>query len=504
MFVRHAQEDLAAGGRVLVLAHREELLEQARKAFERVGVWAAVEQGTQRAGSAPVVIASVATLRGKRLKAFASTTFAKIIVDEGHHAAADSYRNILEHFPTAKVLIVTATPDRSDGRALKAVCHSVAYRYELRRAIAEGWLTPLRAQRVLVDNIDLSGVTVRAGDFAVDELSAAFNDERSLHGVAVPLLKLSGERRTIAFCVDVAHAHALAATLNQYAPGVARAVDGTAERSERKEILAAFRRGEFRILVNCALYTEGFDEPLIACVAIVRPTKSRSLHCQMLGRGTRLCGACVACVRPMTFDAHGNANRCIGKRDTLVLDFVGNSGKHSLAGPVDALAPGDVDADLRAEIERLLELEDRDALTLVEQAQEAVVERRKQAAIAAVVDYRTKEVDPFLANYMPPAPHAQGDMRPATAAQRSRLEAVGLAKLPATLTLVEASRWLTAIERRHTSDAPTFKQARHLERQHINTEGMTRKRADELMQLVFACQHDHKRLSREPEYRRPA
>lgn len=480
LFAEYGRRAVERNRRVLVLAHREELLDQARRKFADVGVFAVIEQGSQRAGRAPVVIASVATLHAKRLATFSASAFDDIIVDEGHHAAAQSYRKILDKFPHAKVLLVTATPDRADGKALGKICETVAYRLELRQAIADGWLAPLVAHRVLVEGVDLSRVSVRAGDFAADELAKIFGEEKALQGVAVPLLRLSGQRRTIAFAVDVANAHALAALLNKYEPGVARAVDGTASSDERKGTLAAFRRGDFRILVNCALFTEGFDEPSVACVAIARPTKSRALHCQMLGRGTRL------------FE---------GKRDCLVIDFVGNTGKHSLVGPADALASNDVDAELRAEIERLLADEassERDLEVVMREAEAQLVQKKIDAKFAAVVEYRTKQVDPFVGQFLRGTPVLQGEM--ATPPQIARLANFGLEKVPATLTKHEASRWISALVARDEAGLPSLKLTRLLEKAYLNTAGMTRDRAKALSTKLVANSYSSSAMRKEPEF----
>lgn len=480
-FAELGRIEITLGHRVLVVAHREELLEQAQQKFADLGVWAAIEQGDRRAGSAPVVIASVQTMHARRLAQFAPDAFDVVIIDEGHHAAAASYRGIVDRFPKARVLLVTATPDRADGKALGKICDTVAYRYELRQAIADKWLVPLVARRVVVADIDLSKVSTRAGDFATDELAAVFGEERALHGVAIPLLKLSGARRTIAFAVDVENAHQLAAVLNRYQAGVARAVDGKMGRDERKRLLRDFRAGEFRILVNCALFTEGFDEPSVACVAIARPTKSRALHCQMLGRGTRLFA---------------------GKRDCLVLDFVGNTGRHSLVGPADALASNDLDAELRSEIETLLAGEsDRDVGEVIALAKEQLASRKRSVALLAVADYRTKEVDPFLAKFMRgPAGDPNGPA--ATEAQIARLKRDGLEKLPANLTAVEAARWISACDARSRLGLATLKMARALERANFDTEGMRFERAQYLIARLRAANFKHPLLSSEPEYRK--
>lgn len=267
------------GGRALIVAHRTELLEQARNKLRDVGVWAALEKAEHRSRTERVVVASVQTLKGKRLRRFRPDEFDTIIVDEAHHATAASYRGILEYFKTALVLGVTATPDRADGTALGEIFASVAYRYELRDAIRDQWLVPIVARRIFLEKVDLSAIKSRAGDLAQDELAEVMATDEAVVGVVVPLLEQAGDRRTIVFGVDVAHSTAIAHALCERRPGSARVAHGEMDAGTRAELLADFRAGRFQFLVNCALFTEGFDEPCVACVACARPTKSRALYC---------------------------------------------------------------------------------------------------------------------------------------------------------------------------------------------------------------------------------
>lgn len=238
--------------RTLVLAHRTELLDQAHAKLAAAGVTASIDQADRRGSlSTSAVIASVQTLRGARLQRYAPDAFARIVVDEGHHAAAQSYRAILDRFPTARVLLVTATPDRADGRGLDAICESVAYTYEMRQAIRDGFLAPIRARRVKVADLDLSAVRSHHGDFDQGELAAVLNAEKALHGVAGPLVQLAGARKTLVFGVDVAHARGLAEVLNRHRAGAAMALDGTAPKAQRAAVLSLFAKGAIQFLVNC-------------------------------------------------------------------------------------------------------------------------------------------------------------------------------------------------------------------------------------------------------------
>jgi superfamily II DNA or RNA helicase len=488
-FAELVRRCVARGKRALVVAHRTELLEQAQRHLAELGIRSAIERGKQRAGHAPVVIGSVQSLRGDRLAALVASEFGLLVVDEGHHATAEGYRAIGEHFAGIDVLLVTATADRADGRALGKICDSVAYRYEMREAIRDGWLVPVRAKRVHVAGLDLSRVRSHHGDLDQRELAAIMQREQALHGIVAPLLELAGDRRTIAFAVDVAHAHAIAELANRYQPGVAHAVDGSASDEERSAALVAFRRGDFRILVNCALYTEGFNEPSISCVALCRPTQSRALNTQMIGRGTRLLGLSIA---------ESIAN---GKRDVLVLDFVGNVGKHKLVGPADALAGEDLPDDVRAAVDVALDggqVELEDILAHAEREQEI---RRSHVKLIALAHYRTTEIDPFFAE-LPPEPDGAWTTQPATPSQLKALVTAGFSRLPAALTRGEASRYIEALQERRKRGLVSLKAARRLHSLGIDTRNMTANRAGQLFAKLAKRGWRPWVLAHEPEYRR--
>lgn len=462
VFAELAREVCAAlAKRVLVLAHRTELLEQAQRKLADVGCYSRLEKAGSRAGAAQVVVASVQTLQGKRLANFLALGFGLVVVDEGHHGVATSYQNILGHFAGVPTLFVTATADRADGKGLEEVCSSVAYQYDLRAAIRDRWLVPIRARRIVVDGLDLSSVHTRAGDLDAKELGEIMRAEEHIHGVVDPLRREAGDRKTIVFAVDVAHAHQLAAALNRHREGCALAVDGSASDTERKAALALFAVGAIQFLVNCALFTEGFDEPSVSCVAIARPTKSRSLYTQMVGRGTRLLGS------------SWERSLVAGKRDCLVLDFVGNSGRHKLIGPLDALAGNEeLAAEVRAEAEARLAAEQGELEDVLAKSAEEVDRHRNRASVIATAHYRARDIDPFLGDFLDKV-DTSADLTPANSQQLEQLKLHGFKRLPPQLSMAEAERWLRAIAKRRKAGLSTFKQVRVLGRFGIDAKRWT-------------------------------
>lgn len=305
------------GKRVLVLAHREELLVQARDKLLRANPRARVdiEQGELHASAeSEVVVASVATLsRPRRLARMKADEFEIVVVDEAHHATASTYRRVLEHFDVArkdtqKLLVgFTATPKRGDGVGLHAVFDEIVFSRALPEMIAAGYLVPLAGYRVETD-IDLSAVKVRAGDYVTGQLSEAVNTPERNALVVRSFLDRLCERPTLCFCVDVAHAEELAAAFRD-AGTPAAAVSGEMDSKERAETLAAFREGRLRVLTNCMVLTEGFDEPTVAGILLARPTRSALLYTQMIGRATRLAE---------------------GKADAIVVDVADVTREHKL------------------------------------------------------------------------------------------------------------------------------------------------------------------------------
>ncbi len=295
---------------VLVLAHREELVSQAREKIEHAlggEAIVAVEQGSLRApAEAKVVIASIRSLHEERLEAvLRGRDFGLVIYDECHHSAADDNLRVLRRLGaferdwTGTLLGFTATTARGDGQGLEKVFEEIVYAKTLPELIEQGYLVRLLGYRIGT-SADLSRLSGEGLDFAEEELAEAVDIEERNALVARSIQELARDRRTIAFCVTVNHARHLCIALN--ALGVpAGLVHGTMKSEDRARALADFREGRTIVLTNVGVLTEGFDDPGVSCVAMARPTRNEGLYAQCVGRGTRLFP---------------------GKRDCLILDFV--------------------------------------------------------------------------------------------------------------------------------------------------------------------------------------
>ncbi|MEO8844822.1 MAG: DEAD/DEAH box helicase [Kofleriaceae bacterium] len=295
---------------VLVLAHREELLGQAKDKLERALDGAsvvAIERGAERASTeAKVLVASLRSLHEERLaRMLEGRDFGLVIYDECHHAAADDNLRILRRLGAFErdwdgtLLGFTATTARGDGKGLDQVFERIVYTKTLPDLIDDGYLAKLKGFRINTA-ADLTRIAPGSSDFADDELAEAVDIEDRNALVARSIQELARDRRTIAFCVTVNHARNLSRALN--AVGVpAGIVHGAMPSADRAKALAEFRAGRTQVIANVGVLTEGFDDPGVACIAMARPTRSEGLYAQCIGRGTRLAE---------------------GKQDCLILDFV--------------------------------------------------------------------------------------------------------------------------------------------------------------------------------------
>lgn len=448
---------LERGQRALVLAHRDELLKQAADKLAISGISdVGFEKASDRENGESVVVGSVQTLRGSRLQRFAPDTFGLIVLDECQHARSDGNMAIAKHFTNARILGVTATPDRLDGKGLGEVFKTCAHKYELFAAIQDGWLVPIKCRQIEVEGLDLRKVRTTAGDLNARDLEAIMSDEHQLHKVAFPLVEQIENRQTIVFGVTVKHAEALAEVINRYRPDSAQAVSGVTPMQERRAILRAFEQGQFQTLVNCALLTEGFDMPPLACVAVARPTKSRGLYVQMIGRGTRPLPGVVD--GRETAEERRNAIASSAKPDLLILDFVGVTKRHELVSARDVLAS---DEELIRASEEFNDAHDGQPQVGTAPSEHEVSQLGNAVALTAEARFLANEIDLFLPQRTKPI--GAWTLQRATAKQIDTLRRHGL-EPPATLSRGEASSIIDGIFERRRLGLASLKQVKLLQK----------------------------------------
>jgi superfamily II DNA or RNA helicase len=457
VFASVAADQVRAGDRVLILAHRGELLEQAADKLQRsTGLVSAVEKAESTCLDSwfRVVVGSVQTLqRTARLERFPQDYFGTIIIDEAHHAITDGYRRILDYFSGAKVLGVTATPDRGDMRNLGEVFDSLAFEYKLTDAIKEGYLCKIMAQTIPLQ-LDITSVTMSGGDYAVGDLGTALDPY--LEQIAAEMANRCKERKTVVFLPLIKTSQKFRDLLNTHG---FRAAEVNGQSDDRRQVLADFDAGKYNVLCNSMLLTEGWDCPSVDCVVVLRPTKVRSLYSQMVGRGTRLSP---------------------GKTDLLLLDFLWMTDKHELCRPADLVCEDRTVA--RQMTEHLAETGcPEDIEEAAAQASEDVVAQREEALAKQLEEQRRKKaklVDPLqyemsiqaedLAGYVPAFGWEAG---PPSDKQTAALEKLGI--LPdAVESAGKAALLLDRLNKRRDEGLTTPKQIRCLEKygfQHVGT-----------------------------------
>ena len=457
VFASVAADQVRAGDRVLILAHRGELLEQAADKLQRsTGLVSAVEKAESTCLDSwfRVVVGSVQTLqRTTRLERFPQDYFGTIIIDEAHHAITDGYRRILDYFSGAKVLGVTATPDRGDMRNLGEVFDSLAFEYKLTDAIKEGYLCKIMAQTIPLQ-LDITSVTMSGGDYAVGDLGTALDPY--LEQIAAEMARRCKSRKTVVFLPLIKTSQKFRDLLNAHG---FRAAEVNGQSDDRRQVLADFDAGKYNVLCNSMLLTEGWDCPSVDCVVVLRPTKVRSLYSQMVGRGTRLSP---------------------GKTDLLLLDFLWMTDKHELCRPADLVCEDRTVA--RQMTEHLAETGcPEDIEEAAAQASEDVVAQREEALAKQLEEQRRKKaklVDPLqyemsiqaedLAGYVPAFGWEAG---PPSEQQTAALEKLGI--LPdAVESAGKAALLLDRLNKRRDEGLTTPKQIRCLEKygfQHVGT-----------------------------------
>ncbi len=458
VFAKTAEQLVKNGERVLILAHRGELLKQAADKIEKVtGLKSATEKAEETCLGSwyRVVVGSVQSfMRESRLSRFPQDYFGTIIIDEAHHAISSGYQRVLEHFKEAKLLGVTATPDRSDMKNLGQVFDSLAYEYTLPQAIKEGYLSPIKAMTIPL-TLDLSGVSVQAGDFKASDIDTALDPY--LYQIADEMKNYCSDRKTVVFLPLIKTSQKFRDILNEKG---FNAVEINGGSDERTEILQDFESGKYNVLCNSMLLTEGWDCPSVDCIIVLRPTKSRGLYCQMVGRGTRLCE---------------------GKEDLLLLDFLWHTERHELCRPAHLICSSE---EVAKKMTETLE-QNAGAMFDIEKAEEkassdVVAEREESLAkqLAEMKKRKRKLVDPLqfemsiqaedLSGYVP---SFGWEMAPPSDKQKQTLERLGI--LPDEIDNAgKAAMLLDRLSKRRTSGLTTPKQIRFLENKgftHVGT-----------------------------------
>lgn len=473
VFASITEERVRHGSRVLILAHRGELLEQAADKLKKAtGLGCAVEKAEQTCKGQwyRVVVGSVQTLmRERRLSSFPETYFDTIIIDEAHHCISESYQKVLSHFPGADVLGVTATPDRGDMRDLGEYFEGIAYEYTLPKAIREGYLCPIRAMTIPL-KIDISSVAIQSGDFKLGDLGSALDPY--LEQIAEEMVRHCRGRKTVVFLPLVATSQKFRDILIEHGFKAAE-VNGNSQ--DRAEILADFDAGKYDVLCNSMLLTEGWDCPAVDCVIVLRPTKVRSLYCQMVGRGTRLFP---------------------GKEHLLLLDFLWHTERHELCHPAALICSN---PEVAAQMTKNLEKDAGKAVNIEEAEKTAssdVQAQREEALAKILAEQKRKKarlVDPLqfelsiqaedLSNYVPafgwecaPPSEAQLKVLEQFDINPERVESAGKAK-----------QLIERLEKRRSEGLASPRQIRQLEQRGFKDVPMwTREQAKRLIDRIAA------------------
>lgn len=458
VFSKIIEDRVKMGERVLVLAHRSELLEQASdKLMTATGLGTALEkaENTSIGSWFRVVVGSVQTMqREKRLSQFPPNHFDTIVIDEAHHAISDGYQRVLEHFGEANVLGVTATPDRGDMRNLGSYFDSLAYEYPLVDAIKSGYLSKITAITIPLE-LDLSTVSQQGGDFKASEIGTALDPY--LEQIADEMVKQCKDRKTVVFLPLVKTSQKFRDILNEKG---FRAAEVNGESKDRAEILEDFDKDKYNVLCNSMLLTEGWDCPTVDCVVVLRPTKVRALYSQMVGRGTRLAP---------------------GKENLLLLDFLWHTERHELCRPAHLIASSpEVAKKMTENMAEDTEVE-FSLLDAEEQAGKDVVAEREEALAKQLAEQRKKKrklVDPLqfemsiqaedLAEYVP---SFGWEMAPPSEKQLEALEKFGI-YTEEIGNAGKAGKLLDRLNKRKDSGLTTPKQIRLLEGRGFRNVGM--------------------------------
>lgn len=447
--------------RVLWLAHLDELIWQADEHIkEWTGEPPAIEKGefrarrgAKQAGRAVIVSSMQTMMQEARRGQFDRDAFGLILLDEAHHAPAPGWQKVIDYFQ-GKLLGCTATCDRTDEVPLGKVFDTVAFHYELTDAVRDGWLAPIRQQYVRLDHLDWSRVRATQTDLSAEDLDAVIMQEEALHSICVPIAECCQGRQTLVFMPSVTSTRAVAEVLPRYVRGEVAWISGATPEEERRVIISRYKSGQTQYLVSCDVLREGFDAPATSAIVIARPTQSRLVYAQLVGRGMR------------------GGPRCPveGKDDLLVLDLVGNSMTHKLVTCADLLG-GQWDSVVTDEANRIMQEPGREVpedvmatlLSAASKSDELRSEQRRQ--IIAEAQLKRKTIDPFvifanLENMPETNLPSWWSNTPADAQQCDKLKSLAIPSKG--LTQNQAQQIINEATRRSRTGQASYKQARQL------------------------------------------
>lgn len=490
--------------KTLFLAHREELIFQGAKTIRRhTNLGVSIEMADLWAGDqlwdASVIVSTIQTqIAGRkdseRMTRFKPEDFGLVIVDEAHRVTAKSYKKVLAHYkqnPDLKILCLTATPDRADQEALGQIIDSVAFDYEIIDAINDGWLVPIDQQMVFVEGLDFSKVKTLCGDLSGADLAAIMETEKNLQGIAASTIEIIGDRRTLVFTAGVKQAELLCEIFNRHREGMAGWVCGTTPKDQRRDLLTRFADGRTQVVCNCNCLSEGFDNPGVEVVVQARPTKSRSLYAQQAGRGTRPLAGVVDGLA--SAEERRAAILASPKKSCLIVDFVGNAGRHKLMTTADILggkvSPEAIEKAIANAKKQGKPVRMADELAKAETEIQLEIEKRrkreaaKKAHLVATAEFKTKSVDPFDMLDVRPRKASSWDAgKSLSTGQRAVLlkQGVNITNMPYS----QQKQLLTAIFRRKGSGLASLNQVRALRKRGIDTDGMTFRQASEKLDEI--------------------
>jgi len=517
-------------GRAMVICNREELIFQACDKIHRTtGLHCEIEMADMVASanlftSADVIVSTVQTqISGKpkkRMTRFNPDDFAVLVVDEAHFATSDSFREVIDHYtqnPKLRVLGVTATPKRHDGKAMGQVFDCVAANYGMLSGIEMGWLCDVTQQFVPIAGLDYSHIKTYKDDFVLTELQREMERQENIVGVCQPSIEVMfalppktltsvpvpewgnyltalnrPARRAIVFTASVAQAGLCAEIFNRVMPGIAESVDANTPKDKRRDLLKRFSSGEVRAVMNCGVLTHGFDEPKCECIIMARATKSLSLYEQMVGRSTRPLPGVVDGPDLDTPEKRRAAIAASDKKYCRIIDFVGNSGKHKIITTLDVLG-GKVseEASRKAikkaieegkpvKVSRVLEQAEIDIENEKRKRQEEAraedAQRRKH--LIPTVDFSMLSTAPFEATGVTRSTkYSRFHFQPPTEGQANLLSKYGVNVEKHKLSKTDAGKLIGEIIKAANAGPPTEKQKKFLRWKGINPDGMTKKEA---------------------------